>query len=338
MKYQIFITTCTKSQVNGLNRILIGLHEASTDYLGEGVYASQASSFMYPKTPFQEAVKHYGINAFVKTVLLESEDYNYLYNIYRYILNEDMIKQSHVYNWQEASFQPDIYQFDQKGNFIKKWNTEIIDFYGLPYNRYLQAVECGGYLLNSYWSFSPNLFNMGKPMQIVFKYNLDGKLTNEYYSIEDCAKKLHLDMEFVRNAIKNQVLIDNKFYLSNKLYELFNAKPRRQYAKVFVYVYKKGRFIDKVKGKELMRLIKEHSWKKIAKAFDENHGYYEDYQMTLQPRVLINLYSLDSSYIETFYDEYSFIEKYNVTKKEMNQIQHGNKYFRDYIVKYNSCK
>ena len=82
MKYQIFITTCTKSQVNGLNRILIGLHEASTDYLGEGVYASQASSFMYPKTPFQEAVKHYGINAFVKTVLLESEDYNYLYNIF----------------------------------------------------------------------------------------------------------------------------------------------------------------------------------------------------------------------------------------------------------------
>ena len=40
MKYQIFITTCTKSQVNDLNRILIGLHEASTDYLGEGVYAS----------------------------------------------------------------------------------------------------------------------------------------------------------------------------------------------------------------------------------------------------------------------------------------------------------
>ena len=131
MKYQIFITTCTKSQVNGLNRILIGLHEASTDYLGEGVYASQASSFMYPKTPFQEAVKHYGINAFVKTVLLESEDYNYLYNIYRYILNEDMIKQSHVYNWQEASFQPDVYQFDQKGNFIKKWNTEILRFLNL---------------------------------------------------------------------------------------------------------------------------------------------------------------------------------------------------------------
>ena len=58
--------------------------------------------------------------------------------------------------------------------------------------------------------------------------------------------------------------------------------------------------------------------------------------MTLQPRVLINLYTLNNSYIETFYDEDSFISKYNVTKKEMNQIQHGNKYFRDYIVKYSS--
>lgn len=40
MKYQVFITTCLKSQVNNLNRILIGLHEAESDYLGEGVYAS----------------------------------------------------------------------------------------------------------------------------------------------------------------------------------------------------------------------------------------------------------------------------------------------------------
>ena len=56
MKYQMFITTCLKSQVNGLNRILIDIHEENPDYLGDGVFASQASSFMYPKTPFQEAV------------------------------------------------------------------------------------------------------------------------------------------------------------------------------------------------------------------------------------------------------------------------------------------
>ena len=338
MKYQMFITTCLKSQVNGLNRILIDIHEENPDYLGDGVFASQASSFMYPKTPFQEAVKRYGTDAFVKSILFESNYYEEVNDKFKGFVTHSLVKLSHIYNWNVNQTYPILYQFDQNGNFIKQWGKEIIDFYGLPYNRYIQAAECGGYLLNSYWSLYPRLVNMGKPMHIIFKYNLDGKLIDEYSSIYDCATKLHLDESFVREAVKNQTLIDNKFYLSNKLYELFTPKPRRQYAKVFVYVYKKGKFIDKVKGKELMRLIKEHSWKKIAKAFDENKGYYEDYQMTLQPRVLINLYTLNNSYIETFYDEDSFISKYNVTKKEMNQIQHGNKYFRDYIVKYSSCK
>lgn len=338
MKYQVFMTTCVKSQVNDLNRILIDIHSADSDYLGDGVFASQASSFMYPKTPFQEAVKHYGANAFVKSILYECNTLDEAITKYNTLVLTGITKSSHVYNWNNSLTYPDIYQFDKDGKFIKKWNREIIDFYGLPYNRYLQAAECGGYILNSYWSTTPKLTNMSKPMHIVFKYNLDGKLIDEFYSIDNCAEKLHLDVEFVKISIKNQTLIDNKFYLSNKLYELFNPKPRRQYAKVFVYVYKNGKFIDKVKGKELMRLIREHSWKKIAKAFNENKGYYEDYQMTLQPRVLINLYTLDNSYLETFYDEDSFISKYKVTKKEMNQIQHGNKYFRDYIVKYSSCK
>ena len=338
MKYQIFITICIKSQINGLNRFLIDLHEPNPDYLGDGVFASQASSFMYPKTPFQEAVKHYGVNAFVKSILYECDTLDKAIIKYNTLISTGITKSSHIYNWNDSLNYPDIYQFDKDGKFIKKWNREIIDFYGLPYNRYLQATECGGYLLNSYWSVTPKIVNMSRPMHIVFKYNLDGKLVDEFYSIDNCAKKLHLDQEFIRTAIKNQTLIDNKYYLSNKLYEIFNAKPRRQYAKVFVYVYKNKKFIDKVKGKDLMRLIREHSWKKIAKAFSENNGYYEDFQMTLQPRVLINLYTLDNSYIETFYDEDSFITKYKVTKKEMNQIQHGNKYFRDYIVKYNSCK
>ena len=59
MKYQVFITTCLKSQINNLNRVLLDIHEEDADYLGDGVFASQASSFMYPKTPFQEAVKKY---------------------------------------------------------------------------------------------------------------------------------------------------------------------------------------------------------------------------------------------------------------------------------------
>lgn len=338
MKYQVFITTCLKSQINDLNRVLLDIHEENKDYLGDGVFANQASSFMYPKTPFQEAIKKYGTNSFVKSILFESNDYEEAYKQFKLLLKQKLAKSSHFYNWNENPTYPTLYQFSKEGNLLKEWNREIIDFYGLPYERYLQAAECGGYLLNSYWSVTHNLVTMGKPMQIIYKYNLDGKLIDTYYSVDNCSEQLKLDINFVKNCIKNQTLIDGKYYLSNKLCDIFNAKPRRQYAKIFIYVYKNGKFIDKVKGKELMRLIKEHSWKKIGQAFELNNGYYEDYQMTLQPKVLINLFTINNEYVETFYSEDEFINKYKVTKREMNQIQHGNKYFRDYIVKYNSCK
>ena len=338
MKYQVFITTCLKSQINTLNRVLLDMHEEDADYLGDGVFASQASSFMYPKTPFQEAVKKYGTSSFIKTVLYEYNDYEEAFKQFKTLLTNSFVRLSHTYNWNTNVNYKTIYQFNKEGQLIKGWHREIIDFYGLSYERYIQAAKCGGYLLNSYWSLTPTIINMGKPMQIINKYNLDGKLTETYYSVNNCAEQLKLDVNFVKNCIKNQTLIDSKYYLSNKLYDVFNPKPRRQYAKIFIYVYKNGKFIDKVKGKELMRLIKEHSWKKIGQAFELNNGYYEEYQMTLQPKVLINLFTINNEYIETFYSEDEFINKYKVSKREMNQIQHGNKYFRDYIIKYNSCK
>ena len=120
MKYQMFITTCLKSQVNGLNRILIDIHEENPDYLGDGVFASQASSFMYPKTPFQEAVKRYGTDAFVKSILFESNYYEEVNNKFKEFVTHSLVKLSHIYNWNVNQTYPILYQFDQNGNFIKK--------------------------------------------------------------------------------------------------------------------------------------------------------------------------------------------------------------------------
>ena len=112
MKYQMFITTCLKSQVNGLNRILIDVHEENPDYLGDGVFASQASSFMYPKTPFQEAVKHYGTDAFVKSILFESNDYEEVNDKFEELVTHSLVKLSHIYNWNINQTYPILYQFD----------------------------------------------------------------------------------------------------------------------------------------------------------------------------------------------------------------------------------
>ena len=81
MKYIVYLTKNKKSVVNGLNKIYIGVHQTEDPnifdgYLGCGCYVNQPSTYMYPKTPFQYAVKKYGVNAFERTVLFiyDNED------------------------------------------------------------------------------------------------------------------------------------------------------------------------------------------------------------------------------------------------------------------------
>ena len=74
MKYIVYLTINTKSKINGLNRIYVGVHKTEDPdtfdgYLGNGVYIYRPSSYMHPKTHFQFAVKKYGIKNFIRTTL-----------------------------------------------------------------------------------------------------------------------------------------------------------------------------------------------------------------------------------------------------------------------------
>lgn len=74
MKYIVYLTTNINSSINGINRIYIGVHQTENPeifdgYIGCGVYVNQPSTYMYPKTPFQYAVKKYGTNSFKREIL-----------------------------------------------------------------------------------------------------------------------------------------------------------------------------------------------------------------------------------------------------------------------------
>ena len=68
MKYIVYQTV---NKVN--NKIYIGVHGTETDdfdgYIGNGVSIYRPSTYMNPKTPFQFAVKKYGIKNFVRTTI-----------------------------------------------------------------------------------------------------------------------------------------------------------------------------------------------------------------------------------------------------------------------------
>ena len=69
MEYIVYETT---NLVN--NKFYIGVHKTEDSnvfdgYIGCGVYMQHPSSYMNPKTPFQFAVKKYGIKNFKRKIL-----------------------------------------------------------------------------------------------------------------------------------------------------------------------------------------------------------------------------------------------------------------------------
>jgi len=101
--YIIYLTKNLKSKINGLNRIYIGVHETENPeifdgYIGNGVKINQPSSYIHPKTPFQYAVKKFGVGSFERSTLFVFNTREEAYKKEAEIVNQDFINQSHVYN------------------------------------------------------------------------------------------------------------------------------------------------------------------------------------------------------------------------------------------------
>lgn len=345
MKYIVFITTNLKAKIEGKNRIYIGVHETENPnkfdgYLGDGVYANQINTFKYPKSAFQWAVKKYGSDSFIRTTLQEFDTHEDAYEYYNKIVDIYFLGQEHIYNLnvgKENLYNP-IYQFDLKGNLIKKWDRAIdaYMFYSYPIEKWEFYKKNKCIFLNSYWSINPTIdikeYNP-KPVNIVYFYSKRGKLKylTEYNKIYD-------------NYIKNQTLYDNNWYVSNKLTDEFIPKPRRQYLHQTFYVYRNNSFVGKFVGKELMKVINLHSWAKISNIFSCNNNWYKDFYITLNEvdtiperptiGVHVDIYDKYGNFIEQVDSIRKVKDKYNVPSSKLKNIQLGDKYFGDYIFKY----
>ena len=97
MKYIVYITTNLNSKINGINRIYIGVHKTQDPaifdgYIGCGVYIQQPSTYKYPKSAFQYAVKKYGIKSFKREILFIYDNMEDAYKKEAEIVNTDFIK------------------------------------------------------------------------------------------------------------------------------------------------------------------------------------------------------------------------------------------------------
>lgn len=352
MKYIVYLTTNLKSRINGVNRIYVGVHSTQDPgvfdkYLGDGVYTDQPASFMYPKTPFQCAVKKYGVESFIRSVLYICDTLEEAMVKMSTLLTKDFIDQSHVYNvHSDGSIDAPIYQYNMDGVRIKQWDNyeSLLDFYGYPEARFISAIRNKQVLLNSYWSNSDTLDMRDCSIhqaQVIYLYNLDGKCVRIFPSKKACAEFLGVD------EVKEDTLLLKKYYISPSVTDEFKVKPRRMYLHKSLHIYDStGKYYGYFKGKEIMKVIDLHSWAKISRIFTHNEGWYKDFYLSdvevpeVPPkRVLglsVDVYTNTGEFIETLRSVNAVRLKYNVPMSKMKDIQKGNKYFENYVFKYHS--
>lgn len=366
MKYIVYLTTNTKSKINGINRIYVGVHKTENPeifdgYIGCGVYINKPSSYMYPKTPFQYAVKKYGTKSFIRSVLYIYDNKNEAFDKERKIVDFNFIKQDYTYNIAIGGIggslecvSPKVhskilYQFDLNGELLKKWDSTLdaCDFYGFEYSRFNWAITDKTIFLNSLWSREETIdikkFTQ-KLYKITYLYNSSGKLVSYFCSRKECANYLECTSQSISNAIRNQTKIKNMF-VSDSLYDEFIPKNRAQIKNAHIFLYKLGfGFIGEFVGKEIMNAIKLHSFKKINAAINDNCGWYKDYYLSLEKisempnkhshMRKIEVYDKCGNLIEILDSVKAMKEKYNLNSASASRILKGIKEHGDFIFKY----
>ena len=362
MKYIVYLTTNKKAKINGINRIYIGVHKTENPnvfdgYIGCGVKIQQPSTYKYPKSPFQYAVKKYGVSAFERITLFIYDTAKEAYAKEREIVTEEFIAQSHTYNVAlggeyEERYKP-LYQFDYDGNLIKKWDVseDCYEFYGYPRSKFEGPKKNKCAFLDSYWSTSPTIdvseYSNKNVTNTIYLYNKDGKLLKEFISQAECARYINYDTGELSRAIKYQKLIKKQYYVSNKLVDQFISKLRRNYISETFYVYNvDDTYIGSYKGKEIMNVINLHSWDYLNHVIYNNNGWYKDFYISTEPiehvpnkrigrGITVNVYDKYGTYIETLNSVKEVREKYKVPSSKIKNIQQGDRYYGDYIFKYN---
>lgn len=365
MKYIVYLTKNKESKINGNNRIYIGVHQTNDPsifdgYIGCGIYINQPSTYMYPKTPFQYAVKKYGTAAFERITLFIFDTKEEAYNKERELVDINFLKLDYTYNACLGGISYNnykkLYQFDLNGNLQKVWDysIEAYDFYGIPMEKFEYAIHDKHPLVDSLWSTKETIdvseystIPWGSP-KVTHLYSKEGKWLMEFISRKECGDFIGKDECTICTAIQRQSLLDGKYYVSDKLVDIFIPKPRIQYINMKFYVYdKNNKFYGEFVGKELMPIIKLNSWNRIRDILRDNKGWYKDFYISLEEieqvpdkkwknKIMVDVFDKFGNFIETLETIKEVKEKYKVPASKIKNIQQGNRYFNDYIFKYHT--
>lgn len=247
MKHIVYLTINTKNR-----KIYIGVHELKSDkfdyYIGNGLFTNKKLN--NPTSPFQHAVKKYGVSAFERITLFECNTREEALEIEKAIVNEDFLKRRDVYNVALGGGLPpllnkEICQYSLDGEFIKQWfSVEEASkamgaaFAGCLSNAVYYKTVSFGYLWSHEKIEQLNLIDYKNTVQKiqVHVYNNERHYINSYDSLSEAARSLNIDNIKPITAAINTGKIYNDMYFSNIKYDILpfgkeftNSCPVYQY-------------------------------------------------------------------------------------------------------------
>lgn len=212
MKYIVYQTV---NKIN--NKIYIGVHgtenpEEFDGYIGNGVSIYRPATYLNPKTPFQCAVKKYGIKSFVRTTLKIFNSEEEAYKMEELLVDADFLKREDVYNLALGGRLPDcanprkkVYMYDLDGNFEREFDSvnsagRFLNPSAVGAGHLLRAIKEGHQFLGHQFSYEKlpfmkklkhrNISTVDKPYigGKVGKFDDDNNLLETYETMTDCVK------------------------------------------------------------------------------------------------------------------------------------------------------
>lgn len=165
-----YIVYQTVNKVN--NKIYIGVHGTETEefdgYIGNGVSIYKPSTYMNPKTPFQYAIKKYGVKNFVRTTIKKFNTEKEAYNLEAELVNEEFIRRDDTYNLALGGKlnydnlhnpKKKVYMYDLEGNYIREFSginiaARTINPKAVNGSHITRAIKTGGAYQGYQWSYT----------------------------------------------------------------------------------------------------------------------------------------------------------------------------------------
>ena len=226
-----FIVYCTTNLVN--NKIYVGVHKTNPEYfdnyLGNGCYANQPSTYKESKTKFQRALIKYGPKKFKRVTIASFDNEDEAYMLEADIVNEKFLQRPDVYNIALGGRSGNwilncktTYQYDENGNFLKEFKS--IHNAAITYNVNIRSIQraiedkckCKGF----FWTINKfNKLDLSKMKAYeglhcipTYQYSSDGQYDCCYESIREASRVTGIHSANISNAIKLGTICNGKYF------------------------------------------------------------------------------------------------------------------------------